>query len=83
MPVLAGLLAALVAGGLLWRSRRANALTEKDTIVIADFTNTTGDAVFDGTLKQALDHPTGTIPVFQCPLGSQNRGDTPDDGAPG
>jgi len=33
---------------------RAPALTEKDTILLADFTNTTGDAVFDGTLKQAL-----------------------------
>ena len=33
---------------------RGPALTEKDTILIADFTNTTGDAVFDGTLKQAL-----------------------------
>jgi eukaryotic-like serine/threonine-protein kinase len=29
-------------------------LTDKDTIVIADFSNTTGDAVFDDTLKQAL-----------------------------
>jgi eukaryotic-like serine/threonine-protein kinase len=29
-------------------------LTDKDTIVLADFTNTTGDAVFDDTLKQAL-----------------------------
>jgi Flp pilus assembly protein TadD/predicted Ser/Thr protein kinase len=33
---------------------RAPALTEKDSIVLADFTNTTGDAVFDGTLRQAL-----------------------------
>jgi eukaryotic-like serine/threonine-protein kinase len=33
---------------------RAPALTEKDTILLTDFTNTTGDAVFDGTLKQAL-----------------------------
>ena len=30
------------------------ALTEKDSILLADFVNTTGDAVFDGTLKQAL-----------------------------
>ena len=30
------------------------ALTEKDTIVLADFNNTTGDAVFDDTLKQGL-----------------------------
>ena len=31
-----------------------SALTEKDSILLADFVNTTGDAVFDGTLKQAL-----------------------------
>jgi serine/threonine protein kinase/tetratricopeptide (TPR) repeat protein len=48
------LIAALVAGGLFFRSRRATALTEKDTVVLADFVNTTGDPVFDGTLKQAL-----------------------------
>ena len=29
-------------------------MTEKDTIVLADFTNTTGDPVFDGTLRQGL-----------------------------
>jgi eukaryotic-like serine/threonine-protein kinase len=33
---------------------RAQALTDKDTVLIADFVNTTGDPVFDGTLKQAL-----------------------------
>ena len=33
---------------------RTPALTDKDTIVLADFTNTTGDAVFDGTLRQGL-----------------------------
>jgi serine/threonine protein kinase len=40
----------------LWSffSRNRHALTEKDTIVLADFTNTTGDSVFDGTLRQAL-----------------------------
>src|SRR5207302_10310620 len=48
------LVAALIGGGLFFRSRRANALTEKDTVVLADFVNTTGDPVFDGTLKQAL-----------------------------
>ncbi len=48
------LIAALIGGGLLFRSRRANTLTEKDTVVLADFVNTTGDPVFDGTLKQAL-----------------------------
>ncbi|MBI4462772.1 MAG: tetratricopeptide repeat protein [Acidobacteria bacterium] len=34
--------------------RRAEALTESDYVLLADFVNTTGDAVFDGTLKQAL-----------------------------
>ncbi len=33
---------------------RPPALTDKDTVMLADFVNTTGDAVFDGTLKQAL-----------------------------
>ncbi len=53
--VIAAVVIALLFGGGLWlRSRRASALNEKDTVVLADFVNTTGDAVFDGTLKQAL-----------------------------
>jgi eukaryotic-like serine/threonine-protein kinase len=44
---------ALAAGGL-YRSHRATPLTDKDSVLLADFVNTTGDAVFDGTLKQAL-----------------------------
>src|SRR6516164_442557 len=58
--VLAGIGAAvlLVAGALgAWlykQSAKPVKLGEKDTIVIADFVNTTGDPVFDGTLKQAL-----------------------------
>ncbi|MGA9805993.1 MAG: serine/threonine-protein kinase, partial [Terriglobales bacterium] len=50
----------LIAGGIYWRSRpaapvtKATPLTEKDTVVLADFINSTGDPVFDGTLKQAL-----------------------------
>jgi serine/threonine protein kinase len=47
-------LATLIAGGLYWRSSKAHALSERDTIVLADFTNTTGDTVFDGTLRQGL-----------------------------
>jgi len=47
-------LAAGIAGGLLWRARLARRLTEKDTIVLADFKNTTGDPVFNDTLKQGL-----------------------------
>jgi serine/threonine protein kinase len=49
------LLVALVAAFFFWhRSASAAKLTEKDTIVLADFTNTTGDAVFDGALRQGL-----------------------------
>jgi serine/threonine protein kinase/Flp pilus assembly protein TadD len=44
----------LAVGGWLFFSGKAHALTDKDTIVLADFTNTTGDAVFDGTLRQGL-----------------------------
>ena len=36
------------------RSRSSAKLTEKDAVLLADFVNTTGDSVFDGTLKQAL-----------------------------
>jgi eukaryotic-like serine/threonine-protein kinase len=52
--VAAVIIAALLAAGLFLRSRHATTLTEKDTVVLADFVNTTGDPVFDGTLKQAL-----------------------------
>jgi eukaryotic-like serine/threonine-protein kinase len=45
----------LAVGGWLYNARRTHALTERDTIVLADFTNTTGDAVFDGTLRQGLE----------------------------
>ncbi len=47
-------LAAAIAGGVYWRSHSTPTLTEKDSILVADFVNTTGDPVFDGTLKQAL-----------------------------
>jgi eukaryotic-like serine/threonine-protein kinase len=47
-------LAAGIAGGLLWRARQARRLTDKDTIVLGDFTNSTGDPVFDGTLREGL-----------------------------
>ena len=51
---------ALIAGSFYLRSRPATSatnatpLTEKDTVVLTDFSNSTGDPVFDGTLKQAL-----------------------------
>ncbi len=56
-------LAAGTAGGLLWRARRAGHLTEKDTIVLGDFANSTGDAVFDGTLREGL-----SVQLHQSPF---------------
>ena len=44
----------LAVGGWFLFSRKVHALTDKDTIVLADFMNTTGDTVFDGTLRQGL-----------------------------
>jgi serine/threonine protein kinase/tetratricopeptide (TPR) repeat protein len=48
------LCALLIAGGLYYPSHRSQPLTEKDTIVLADFANSTGDPIFDDTLKTAL-----------------------------
>ncbi len=48
------LVAAVIVAGIYYRSYRKQALTEKDTIVLADFANSTGDTVFDGALKQAM-----------------------------
>jgi len=52
--VVAVIIAALVGGTYYWQSHKAPKLTEKDTLVVADFANTTGDPVFDGTLRQGL-----------------------------
>ncbi len=53
IPVL--LVALLVAGGFYYRShQQSKRLTEKDTVVLADFANRTGDPVFDETLRQGL-----------------------------
>jgi serine/threonine protein kinase/Flp pilus assembly protein TadD len=46
--------ALVIAGGFYYHLRQSPKLTDKDTVVLADFTNTTGDPVFDGTLRQAL-----------------------------
>jgi serine/threonine protein kinase/Tfp pilus assembly protein PilF len=58
---------AAIALGWIWRASRsrqpAHALTEKDTIVLTDFSNSTGDAIFDDTLKTAL-----TVSLRQSPL---------------
>ena len=58
------LLTAALAAGLYYRSHRTEPLTEKDTVVLADFTNTTGDSVFDDALKQALSVELGQSPFL-------------------
>src|SRR5208337_3102457 len=60
IPAAAVALIALV--GALFHFRRTPALTERDSIVVADFVNTTGESVFDGTLKEAL-----TVQLEQSP----------------
>ena len=52
VPAVAAVLAFFAAG--YFYLHRTPKLTDKDTIVLADFTNTTGDPVFDGTLRQGL-----------------------------
>jgi len=48
------LICAVGAIGFFLYQRRGHAITEKDSILVTDFVNTTGDSVFDGTLKKAL-----------------------------
>jgi len=50
----AALVAVLIVVGAYFFLHRAPKLTEKDSIVLAEFTNTTGDTVFDGALRQGL-----------------------------
>src|SRR5207248_3319049 len=48
----------------IFYTHHAGALTSKDEILLADFTNTTGDPVFDGTLKKALAVELGQSPFL-------------------
>ncbi|HEX3143421.1 MAG TPA: protein kinase [Pyrinomonadaceae bacterium] len=66
VSVLAAIVAIAIGGIYFYRLRtfgaRPPALTEKDTILLTDFVNTTGDPDFDGTLKQGL-----TVQLEQSP----------------
>lgn len=57
------ILAFLVGGFFYVQGRQSRRLTEKDTLVLADFANSTGDAVFDDTLKTAL-----SVSLHQSPF---------------
>src|SRR5262249_40925303 len=68
----AAALTAAAAAFLFWQPRgHARLLTDRDTIVLADFSNTTGDPVFDDTLRQGL-----TIQLTQSPFLSLISDDT-------
>jgi len=75
VPAAMFLVAVLVGGGLYLRSHSTSALTEKDTIVLTDFANTTGDAVFDDALKQALSVELGQSPFLNV-LSDRKVGET-------
>ena len=62
--------AGAAAGGHFY-FRRAPAIAEKDSIVVADFTNTTGDSVFDGTLRQGVSAQLEQTPFLNIVSGSQ------------
>jgi len=69
------IVAVLIGGGLYLRSRHTQTLTEKDTVVLADFDNSTGEAVFDGALKQALTVDLGQSPFLNV-MSDRRVGDT-------
>jgi serine/threonine protein kinase/tetratricopeptide (TPR) repeat protein len=65
-PLLASAIgiAIIVVGAVYWGAPRAPILSSKDEVVLADFTNTTGDAVFDDTLRQALAYQLDQSPYL-------------------
>ena len=63
-PIMLGLIAVVIAAGLYFRSRRSGPLTDKDTIVLADFANSTNDPVFDGALRQGLETQLAQSPFL-------------------
>ncbi|HEY8670215.1 MAG TPA: protein kinase [Terriglobales bacterium] len=66
LPMLLVVIAALAIGGFFYfRPAPAPQLTDKDQLILADFTNKTGDAVFDSTLKEALAIQLEQSPVIQ------------------
>jgi eukaryotic-like serine/threonine-protein kinase len=75
VPLGALAVAAVIAAVLYFRPRPTPQLTEKDTVVLSDFTNTTGDAVFDDALKQALAVDLGQSPFLNI-LSDRRVGET-------
>lgn len=61
----AAALSVAAAVAAVWLNHRRPPLTNKDTIVLADFTNATGDPIFDGTLREGLAIQLGQSPFLQ------------------
>jgi hypothetical protein len=61
--VIAGLLLALSAGGAWWFLPRGTKLSDPDSLLLAEFANTTGDPVFNSSLREAL-----AVSLAQSPL---------------
>jgi tetratricopeptide (TPR) repeat protein len=61
----------VIAAGAYFYLRRSPVLTEKDTIVLADFTNNTGDPVFDSALRQRLAVELEQSPFLRLVAGQQ------------
>jgi tetratricopeptide (TPR) repeat protein len=82
---LASTLAAIVVAGLIWATVgwvRAPVLSERDTVVLADVINSTGDAAFDQTLRLALAVHLGQAPFLRILPESRMRGALPLMGKP-
>ena len=62
--VVALLLVAATASAVYFYNRKSKTLTDRDTVLLTDFVNTTGEPVFDGTLKQALAVHFGQTPFL-------------------
>lgn len=62
--LLAGLLLVLLVAGGFWYSGNGAKLSDKDILLVGDFENSTGDAVFDGSLREALSIGLGQSPLL-------------------
>jgi tetratricopeptide (TPR) repeat protein len=62
--IIAGLLLVLMGAGVYWYSRGGTKLTDSDSLLLADFVNSTGDPVFEGALGEALAISLGQSPVL-------------------
>jgi eukaryotic-like serine/threonine-protein kinase len=64
LALIALLVVAFIGGAYYLYQHRVQPLTERDTVLLTDFVNTTGEPVFDGTLKQALAVQLGQTPFL-------------------